>query len=62
VNECFLKRDEVFGVDEFFLTGTTSEVLPIVRVDHRPIAGGAPGPITRRLQAAHEEAVREFLL
>jgi D-alanine transaminase len=62
VRECFLKRDDVLEVDEFFLTGTTSEVLPIVRVDNRPIAGGAPGPITRRLQAAHAEAVREFLL
>ena len=62
VRECFLKRDDVLGVDEFFLTGTTSEVLPITRVDGRPIAGGQPGPITRRLQAAHAEAVREFLL
>lgn len=62
VRECFLKRDDVFGVDEFFLTGTTSEVLPIVRIDNRPIAGGEPGPITRRLQAAHAESVREFLL
>ena len=46
-------------VSELFLTGTTSEVLPVVRVDGQPIADGKPGPITRRLQEAYREAVRE---
>jgi branched-subunit amino acid aminotransferase/4-amino-4-deoxychorismate lyase len=44
-----------------FLTGTTSEVLPVVRVDGRPIADGRPGPVSRRLQEAYREAVREFV-
>jgi len=35
--------------------------LPVVCVDGHPITGGEPGPLTRRLQAAHNEAVREFL-
>jgi branched-chain amino acid aminotransferase len=35
--------------DEAFLTGTTREVTPIVKVDDRPIGRGTPGPITRRL-------------
>jgi branched-subunit amino acid aminotransferase/4-amino-4-deoxychorismate lyase len=48
-------------VDELFLTGTTSEVLPVTRVDGRPLGTGQPGPITRRLQEAHTAAVREFL-
>jgi D-alanine transaminase len=61
VRECYLKRDDLAGVDEFFLTGTTSEVLPVTRIDGRPVAGGHPGPVTRRLQAAHAEAVLEFL-
>jgi len=61
VRECYLKRDELMRVDELFLTGTTSEVLPVVCVDGHPITGGEPGPLTRRLQAAHNEAVREFL-
>ena len=34
---------------EVFLAGTTLEVMPVVRVDARAIAGGKPGPITRRL-------------
>ena len=54
-----LRRPDLARVSELFLTGTTSEVLPIVRVDGQPIADGKPGPTTRRLQQAYREAVRE---
>jgi D-alanine transaminase len=54
-----LRRPDLARVSELFLTGTTSEVLPVVRVDGQPIADGKPGPITRRLQEAYLEAVRE---
>ncbi len=60
VQEHVLKRDDLDGVSELFLTGTTSEILPIVRVDDRPIGDGKPGPITRRLQQAYAHAVTEF--
>jgi D-alanine transaminase len=48
-------REEAFALDqlnnaeEVFLTSTTSEVLPITRVDGRAIGDGRPGPVTRRL-------------
>jgi len=35
--------------DAIFLTGTTTEIMPIVRVEHRVVVNGAPGPVTRRL-------------
>lgn len=54
-----LRRPDLARVSELFLTGTTSEVLPVVQVDGQPIADGKPGPITRRLQEAYREAVRE---
>jgi D-alanine transaminase len=38
--------------DEVFLSGTTIEVIGVVRVDDRPVADGRPGPVTRRLAAA----------
>jgi len=56
-----LKRSDLERVSELFLTGTTSEVMPVVKVDGRPIADGKPGPVTRRLQVAYREAVQEFL-
>jgi D-alanine transaminase len=61
VQERMLRREELPGVAELFLSGTTSEVLPVVRVDGRPVGDGAPGPLTRRLQEAYREEVRAFL-
>lgn len=37
---------------ELFLSRTTGEIVPIVRLDNAVIAAGKPGPITRRLQEA----------
>ena len=37
--------------DEAFLTSTTREVVPVVRVDDRVIGAGRPGPVTRQLLA-----------
>jgi D-alanine transaminase len=58
VRELTLKLADLPQVSELFLTGTTSEVLPIVRVDERQIGTGVPGPITRRLQAGYRRAAR----
>ncbi len=35
--------------DEAFVTSTAGGIMPVTRVDDRPVADGAPGPITRRL-------------
>jgi D-alanine transaminase len=58
LQEHVLHRDDLGRVSELFLTGTTSEVLPVVRVDGKPIGNGKPGAITRRLQDAYRDAVR----
>lgn len=39
--------------DEIFLTGTTTEVLGVVRLDGEPVGGGAVGPVTRALFEAY---------
>jgi branched-chain amino acid aminotransferase len=49
VREAVLRDDDLFGADESFLTSTTREIVPIVRVDDRTIGSGRPGPITRAL-------------
>jgi branched-chain amino acid aminotransferase len=53
-----IDRTELYVADEVFLCGTMSEVLPIVSVDRVPIADGAPGPITRRLQGLYDRVAR----
>jgi len=56
-----LHRDELPLVDELFLTGTSLAVCGIVAVDDLTIGNGKPGPITRRLQEAYQEKLRNFL-
>jgi D-alanine transaminase len=43
---------ELEHVDELFLSGTTTEVMPISKVDNKLVGDGKPGPITRKLQEA----------
>jgi D-alanine transaminase len=52
-----LHRDQLGEIDELFLTGTSTEVLPIVEVDDISIGDGKPGAITQRLQAVYREIV-----
>lgn len=49
VHEQYPSRENLFGASEVFLTGTTVEVLPVVRIDGKPIGSGEPGPVTRQL-------------
>jgi branched-chain amino acid aminotransferase len=41
-----LYRADLETADEVFITSTTRELSPVVRIDDRVIAHGAPGPIT----------------
>jgi D-alanine transaminase len=50
-----LHRDELSVIDELFLSGTTAEVLPVVRVDSQRIGNSKPGPMTRRLQLLFQD-------
>jgi len=49
VREAVLGDDDLFDADESFLTSTTREVVPIVKVDDRTIGAGKPGPVTLAL-------------
>lgn len=51
VEERFLSVDSLYAADEVFLTGTTLEVLGVIRIDGRTIGSGRPGPITKTLAA-----------
>ena len=53
--------EEFSRSDEVILSGTTIEIMPVVKVDDRAIGGGKAGPLTARLQGAFRGAVEEFL-
>ena len=52
-----LQPYDVYTADEAFLTSTSPCVLPVTRVDRRPIGSGAPGPVVGRMLRAWSEIV-----
>ena len=52
VSETPIYRHEIPQLEECFLTGTTSDVMPVVSIDGKVVGTGRPGAITMRLYEA----------
>ena len=59
VREKVFSVDELLDSDEIFITSTTSEIMPLGKVDGRMIGDGKPGGITRRLQTSYERYIMD---
>jgi D-alanine transaminase len=59
VEERPFTAEELLGADEVFLTGTTTGVLGVVRVDGTTVGDGRPGPVTRALDGGYRTLVEE---
>jgi branched-chain amino acid aminotransferase len=51
VREEPLPPEALFDAAEVFLAGSSVGVWPVASVDGRPVRGGAPGPVAKRLKA-----------
>jgi D-alanine transaminase len=51
VSETPFRKAELFAMDEVFVSGTTTDVTPIVDIDGRKIGSGKPGPVSKQLYA-----------
>ncbi len=54
-----LTKHDVYVADECFLTGTAAEVIPVVKVDDRPIGTGKPGPMMLDLKERFHALTRK---
>ncbi len=52
VAETPIYRHEIPLLEECFLTGTTSDVMPVISIDGKTVGAGRPGTITMRLYEA----------
>lgn len=57
--EEYILMNEIFTYDEFFLTGTTTEITPVVKIGNRMVGDGKPGKMTRKIQKLFYEFVRK---
>ncbi len=56
VEETAISRSELASMDELMLAGTTTEIVPIVKLDGAPVGAGVPGPLTLRLMDLYRTA------
>jgi branched-chain amino acid aminotransferase len=59
VSEAPLQYEELLDCDELFITSSTKEILPVVRLDEHTIGGGEPGPRTRKLMELFRTYVQQ---
>ena len=52
-----LTEDEVSSAEELFITGTTTEVVPITMLNGHPVGDGKPGPVTARIQSIYRSHI-----
>jgi D-alanine transaminase len=52
--------DRLKDVTELFLSGTTTEVLPVTTLDGRAVGDGAVGAITKQLKDAYRQRIHAF--
>jgi branched-chain amino acid aminotransferase len=67
VEEATLRPEDIATSQEAFITGSTRELTPVVRIDDQVIGDGRPGPVTKKLLegfrqkawelSAHQKAV-----
>lgn len=60
VNEVPFDQPFLLSSDEVFLTSTTMEICPIIKVDQQVIGDGKPGKITRQLQEEFEQKINSL--
>lgn len=46
---------EAMASEEVFMTGTTTEIMPAVSIDGKPVGSGKAGPVSLKLRAAYRD-------
>lgn len=50
-----LSEADVRGADELWMTSSTKEIMPIVRLDDTPVGAGVAGPLARQMDALYQQ-------
>jgi branched-chain amino acid aminotransferase len=60
VEERGISVEELFAADEVFITGSFKEVVPVVRIDAKPIGAGVPGPVSERVIKLFQDLTKNY--
>ncbi len=53
--EGVVREDELHAADEIWLSSSTREILPVTRLDERPVGDGRDGPLWRRMIGIYQD-------
>ena len=55
-----LPESALVDADEIWITSSMREILPVTRLNERPVGGGKPGPLHARVHALYQDYKRAF--
>jgi D-alanine transaminase len=58
--EKFINKDDLKSYDEFFITSTTKEITPVIKIDYWFVKEEQPGKITKSLQSLFKKTTEDY--
>ena len=56
-----IREAELRSADELWMTSSTKEIMPIVKLDGEPVGAGAPGPLARQMDALYQDFKQQVM-
>lgn len=53
--ETVIREHQLIRADEIWLSSSTREILPVTRLNHRPVGNGRPGPVWQKMYTLFQE-------
>ena len=60
VEERVITMDEVWNADEVWISSSSKEVVPVVKLDGKPVGDGKPGPVWEKAAKLYSEGKYNF--
>jgi branched-chain amino acid aminotransferase len=61
ISERNFTANDLYSADEAFLTSSTKELVPIIKVDEKSIGSGTPGPHIKNLHQIYKNHIQEYV-
>ena len=60
INEEYFSYDQLYSVNEAFITSSTRNVVPVVRIDDIELGDGKPGKVVEKLRKSFKRYLENY--
>ncbi|MBI1423378.1 MAG: D-amino-acid transaminase [Gammaproteobacteria bacterium] len=60
IEEVTFSKDALLAADEIWISSSTKEIMPVVKLDGKSVGNGQPGPVARKLFGIFQDYKREL--